>query len=506
MHRLVVALTTLLSLTAATYVAAYVFLFAGSGAGAAALAPATTAIYVSVSLQPSSAQEANIERLASRLPGFADTSVLDQKIDELAQNLLAQLGLDYRRHVRPWLGTELAVAFPDPSSSPILLVEVRDDAAARDSLDELEADRGGGFQASTHGGVEVRASDEVAYAFVEQMLVFGSDPSAVEAVIDVSAGGESLADRPEFGTSMERLSADRLAALFVDLARVVGDDSRYRTAAGALIVERDGLALRGRADTSAVGGASSTATAIVEEVATLPKWMPADTQVAMSAFDAGELLLTAERLLGGVPAAEGVTGTIESARALFAFGLGLDLNEVVRELTRGEGGLALQGINTDAATGQLLLRPTDPAAAVALLEDITDRLQATGATVERDQRDGAELVTVGLAGLGSLAYAVTDQDVLIIGLGVGGVEAALAAGDTGESLATTDEYAAAYELAGTRGGNEVLLDPAVLLTLLGLGGELPSDARDILAQLGAVALTVPDRGDHLEFHAVLPVE
>ena len=504
MHRLVVALTTLLSLTAATYVAAYVFLFAGSGVGAAALAPATTAIYVSLSLQTPSAQDANIERLASRLPGFADTSVLDQKIDELAQNLLAQLGLDYRRHVRPWLGPELAVAFADLSSAPTLLVAVRDDAAARDSLQELEADRGGGFDASTHGGVEVRASDGVAYAFVEQMLVVAADAASVARVIDVSAGSESLADRADFVTAMERLPADRVAALFVDLPRIVGEDSRYDTAAGALVVEPEGLVLRGRAETSGDAGASPAAAP--DDVATLAAWMPPDTQVAISAFDAGELLLTAERLLADVPAAEGLTATIDSARALFAFGLGLDLDEVVRDLMRGEGGLALQRLETDAATGQLLLRPDDPAEAVALLEDVTDRLQATGASVEREERNGAELVTLALGDIGSLAYAVTDDGVIIIGLAAEAVEAALAAADAGDSLATTDEYTAAYELAGTRGGNEAVVDPRALLVLLGFGGEPPSDARDILAQLGVVALTVPDRGDHLEFHAVLPVD
>ena len=95
---------------------------------------------------------------------------------------------------------------------------------------------------------------------------------------------------------------------------------------------------------------------------------------------------------------------------------------------------------------------------------------------------------------------------IILGLGAEGVDAAVSAHESGENLASTDEYAAAWALAGTRSGNEVMMDPRALLSILGLGGELPSDARDILAQLGAVAITLPDRGHHLEFHAVLTVD
>lgn len=504
MHRLVIALTALLSLIAAAYLAGYLLLFSGSADTAADLAPADTVIYLSLSLQPSSAQDGNLRQLASRLPGFADTSAFDQKIDELAQNLVSQFGLDYRRHVKPWLGIQLAVVMRDLAVPPTLLVAVRDRVAADEALGAFEVDRGGEFDAASHGGVEVRSSEGIAYAFVAETLVVGPDAAAVQAVIDVSTGAESLADRAEFGAAMEQLVADRVASLFIDLAAILGDGSRYQAASGALVVEPEGLVLRGRADTAADGAGASPAAA-ADQAATLPAWMPADTQVALSAFDAGELLLSAETLLAEVPAAEGLTGTLESARILFAFGLGLDLNELILELMRGEGGLALQGLDTDAPTGQLLLRPPDLEAAAALLDDVAERLEDTGASVDREQREGAELVTVDLADLGSLAYAVTDE-VIIVGLGAEGVEAALSAHETGDSLLSTDEYTAAYDLAGTRSGNEVLVDPGVLLALLGFGGELPSDARDILAQLGAVAITLPDRGDHLEFHAVLTVD
>lgn len=504
MHRLVIALTSLAGLVGAGALA-YLFLFNAPADPAAELAPADTAVYLAVSLQPSSGQDANIARLASRLPGFADTSTLDEKIDELVQNLLAQSGIDYRRDVKPWLGRQVAVAMPaGPDAAPTLLVAVRDLGAAQDALRNIEAGRGEAFQASSHDGIEIRAAQSVAYAFVADTLVLGPDAAAVEAVIDVHGGAESLADRSDFDAAIARLPADRIAALYLDLEALIGQESRYRSAAGALVVEPQGLVLRGRADapTDDAGGSARPA---ASESATLTAWMPADTQVAVAAFDGAELLFSVEAALSDVTAAEGLIQTLQSARALFAFGIGLDLDELLSEVLQGEGGLALQGLDADAPSGQLLLRPDDPAAAAARLEDLADRLADSGASVEREQRAGAEIVTIGLAQFGSLAYAVIDE-VIIVGLDAAAVEAAISAHESGESLASRDAYAAAFALAGTRTGNELFVDPRVLLEVLGLADGLPAEARDMLDQLGAVAVTLPDRGDYLEFHAVLTVD
>jgi len=233
--------------------------------------------------------------------------------------------------------------------------------------------------------------------------------------------------------------------------------------------------------------------------------MPADTQLAISAFDGAELLFSAESILADAPAAEGLTGTLQSVRGLLAFGLGIDLDDLLMELMRGEAGLALRGLDSDAPSGLLLLRPDDMDVATSRLEEITDLLAGSGASVDRTERGDAELVSVGLAGIASLAYAISGE-VIVLGLETEAVEAVLDAAESGDTLASLDAYRAAFELAGERNGNEIYMDPAVLLELLGIADGLPADARDILAQLGAFAVTLPDGGDHLEIHAALTVD
>src|SRR5688572_18988808 len=110
MHRLVVASVTLIGLVAIAVVAGYLILFAGAGDRAASLAPANTAVYANLCLQPSTGQQMNLSRLIARLPGFADEAALDDKIDQVMQNVLSLGMIDYRAHVKPWLGDQVAIA------------------------------------------------------------------------------------------------------------------------------------------------------------------------------------------------------------------------------------------------------------------------------------------------------------------------------------------------------------------------------------------------------------
>jgi hypothetical protein len=106
--------------------------------------------------------------------------------------------------------------------------------------------------------------------------------------------------------------------------------------------------------------------------------------------------------------------------------------------------------------------------------------------------------------LGELSYAVREG-VIIAGLEVADVAAALAAHDAGTTLADSPSYVGAWELAGDRAGNELYVDVASLADLAGDQLNLDDDARDILNAMGALALTAPAREDQSEFHAVLTV-
>ncbi len=157
MHRLVIASVTLIGLAAVAVVASYVVLFAGASDRAATMAPASTIVYANLYLQPSTGQQMNLSGLIGRLPGFADDAALDEKIDQVVQNLLSMTGIDYRADVKPWLGDQIAVAaWPTGTgaleAATVILAETSDPDVARTSLASLTADQGITFTTETYAG------------------------------------------------------------------------------------------------------------------------------------------------------------------------------------------------------------------------------------------------------------------------------------------------------------------------------------------------------------------
>nr|MBA2632933.1 DUF3352 domain-containing protein [Chloroflexota bacterium] len=133
MHRLAIAAVTLIGLTGAAFIAAYLLLFSAATDRAAGLAPASSAFYLNVYLQPSTGQQMNLGGLIGRLPGFADDASLDEKVDQVVQNLLGGTGIDYRAQVKTWLGDQVAIAgWPsedDPATpTAVVIAEVKDRA------------------------------------------------------------------------------------------------------------------------------------------------------------------------------------------------------------------------------------------------------------------------------------------------------------------------------------------------------------------------------------------
>ncbi|HSJ00389.1 MAG TPA: DUF3352 domain-containing protein, partial [Patescibacteria group bacterium] len=290
MHRLVIALVTLIGLTAATFVAGYLFVFSASTDRAAALAPANSAFYVNIYLQPSTGQQMNLSGLIGRLPGFADDATLDEKVDQVVQNLLAGSGIDYREQVKPWLGNQVAIAgWPGGDGLaepvPVLIADVKDLEAARASVADLVANGGAAFSVETYRGVELQVSDEATYAFVDDMLVVGPEAAAVQSVVDASDGGDSLADRDDFTSTMDALEADHLAAIFLDLGAIgeaTGTEeqlSAVSTAGAVLVAEADGLRLSGSTpfDSTSAEPSDRAGFALGGEPSSLVDWMPEST-------------------------------------------------------------------------------------------------------------------------------------------------------------------------------------------------------------------------------------
>jgi hypothetical protein len=517
MHRLVIGTVGLLGVAAVAVVAGYLFLFSAAVDRAAALAPANTAFYVNVYLQPSTGQQMNLSELIGRLPGFADDASLDEKVDQVVQNLLSGTGIDYREQVKPWLGDQVALAgWPGEDgvteAEPVVIAEVKDPDAARVAVADLVAS-GGSLEAETYEGIEIQVSTSGAYAFVGEMLVIGPDAAVIRPVIDAHGGAESLADRAEFRQTMDALEPDHLAAIFLDLA-AVGEASgtseqlaAVSTAGAVLVAERDGLRLsgsapydRGQADPSAQAGF-----ALGGEPSSLVDWMPDDTIAEIVVFGLRQTLEDAEAAVGQLPEGEELGSMLDTVRTLAAFGLGINLDDDVLPLFDREVALAISGIDGELPTGQLLLRPSDPEAAESTLDRLADGLSAIGATRETVSSGSVEVTIVSLPDTGEVAYTVVDG-IVILGLRAEDVAAAVESHAAGASLGSSERYTRTFEVAGTRAGNEGFVDVGAVVDLLGGGVDVPDDARDILEQVGTFGFTAPSRDDSFEFHAVLTID
>jgi hypothetical protein len=517
MHRLVIAATTLLALTGAVVVGAYLFLFAASSDRLATLAPERTAFYVNVYLQPSTGQQMNLAGRIGRIPGFEDTSTLDEKIDQIAENLLSGSGIDYRTDVKPWLGNQLAIAaWPGGEqleAQPVLLAEVKDRAAAEASIVDVASDTE--FRTETYGGVDLHLADGTAYAFVDdRTLVVAPDAADLQAVVDVAGGDPDLASRTDFRTTMDSLPADHLASVFVDLAAIAeATDTAEQlaavsTAGAALVAERDGIRLSGSApfDMQDAGASSKATFALGTEPSSLVDWMPDDTVAELVVFGLRQTLEDAEAAVQATPEGQDVTSTLDAVRAIAAFGLGVDLDKDILPLLDREVAIAISGVDGDLPTGQLLLRPDDPDAAEQALDRVADGLvNLAGATRAESDVDGVTVSTLDVPDVATIAWT-RAEGLLILGLRPEDVAAAVRAHDSGEALGATDAYRRTFEVAGARAGNEAWVDVQAAIRLLGADADLPQDARDILGQIGAFGFTAPSRSDQIEFHAVVTVD
>jgi hypothetical protein len=186
--------------------------------------------------------------------------------------------------------------------------------------------------------------------------------------------------------------------------------------------------------------------------------------------------------------------------------LGISLDDDVLPLFDRETAIAVAGLEEATPSVHLLLRPSDADGAQAALDRLRDALADAGAAVDSQDVGGIEITTVDVPDLGSLAYAVRDG-VIVAGLDADDVAAAIAANADGTSLADSPAYQGAWELAGTRGGNEAYLHVASLADVFGDGLGLDGDARDILQAVEALAMTAPasETEQNSEFHVVLTV-
>jgi len=516
-RRVVVAITALLVTLGGAVIVSYLFLFSAVADRASRAAPADTALYVNVYLQPSAGQQMNLFGLIGHLRGFGDPATLEQKIDEVAGRLLGQAGIDYAADLRPWLGAQMAIAVSPAETGLaqdlLLLAAVKDLEAARTAVPRLFASIGVALGQETFRGHVVMTSEGTSYALLDDLLLVASTPDGLRAALDAEDDvAPSLADSPAFLAAMREVAADHLASVYVDLPRAAGHTDAvqvggYETVALALTAEADGLHLRGAAPFAgdAASEQARAAFALASQSSTLAGWMPRTTSAEAVLFGVAQTVEELEATLPGDGAMSPAVDALSQLRLIAGLGLGINLDTDLMPLFGGEAAVALQSVAADGPHGQILLRPSDAAAAQAGLDRVRSALASRGARVSTSEVAGTKITSIGVSPIGTVAYALADG-VVILGREPADVAAALEAHAAGETLASDNRHEAAFELAGTHAGHEFWADVPGLVDALAGVFDPGSELRDILHQIGELAVSASANDDRLEINGVLTVK
>jgi hypothetical protein len=491
-----------------------VLLFSASTDRAARAVPDDAAVYVNVYLQPSAGQQVNLFGLIGQLRGFGDPAALGEKIDEIAQRLLGAAGVDYAADLRPWLGAQVALAVaPAPSGTgPQLLVlaAVKDAAAARAAVPRLFASLGMTLSPATYRGHQLMTGETASYALLDDLLVVANTPARLRAAVDADANqAPSLSDRPDFTAAMQQVATDHLAAAWVDLPGLAGlgrgrQLGGFGAAALAVTAEADGLHLGGVVpfDGGAASADARAAFALGTKASSLAVWMPRTTSAELTLFGLAHSVADLEAALSSDAAFRPAVDALNQLRGIASLGLGINLDRDLLPLFDGEAAVAIERVARDGPHGALILRPADGAAAHQGLERMRTALVNRGSQASTAAIGGTSVTTIAVPGIGAFAFAELDG-VVLIGLRADDLAPALEAHAAGTTLASDGRYRRPFEVAGGRAGNEAWVDLASLTD--GLSGifDPGSELRDILHQIGELAMSASANDDRLEINGVV---
>lgn len=383
---------------------------------AAGIVPTDALAYVSLTLDPSLLQKKDLFEIGRRFPAAAKlfTGNFDTSRDNLLEAMVKKVCLDYRTEVKPWLGSELAVALLPPprgGSAPAaaVFIKVDDQTKAKAALDRATA---ASCSSSPGSAVQYRFVNGYAVVVAEHSM---SDGTLILDAVDNEAakGTGGLAATPGFANAVARLASDRLAVGWVDasaLARVV--TSTARSVRGANV---SGL---GNCDLSSVGfgsGAGQVAfdlratpaslllegvmdgatKAIPQGPATITRGLPGSTLAEATVYGLGPLVKT-------VLSCSGLADQVDTS---FTRNTGLDLNNDVLTLLGGESVFVVGSQPTGARLPEL-----------GFVTAVSDRVRAQHAVdqvVASLRTNGEQITETTVAG--DLTYEVgvrTTSDVL----------------------------------------------------------------------------------------------
>jgi hypothetical protein len=321
-------------------------------ARAAGIAPPESLAFVSVNLDPANEQKRAIGSIASKFPDFAaQAGNFEEARDKALGQLAAQVRLNYKLDVQPWLGNELAVAVLPPQGGKepvaVLMAASKDDEKARAALDKAKAGGKFGGEFRLVGGFAVVANDEDK-AQNPRVL------DLVERQRENDNGGLANSDR--FKKLVNELHDNRLVLAWADgnaLTQATASPSEAQDVRAAQCLGGSAMVAADlHAEDSAVvlqGVTEGQATGQGEPK--LSNGLSADSLGALSAFDLGGLL---SRCLGQIPDSNDFVTEVRRDT-------GLDIQADVLSWMRGEATVVVGPVPSgrEAPDFALLVEPTD---------------------------------------------------------------------------------------------------------------------------------------------------
>jgi hypothetical protein len=438
---------------------------------AAGIVPADALAYLSVTLDPSLLQKKDLFEIGLKFPGAAKliNGNFDVSRDNLLEAAVKRVCLDYRADVRPWLGSELAVALLPPprgGSAPAgaVFIKVSDQAKAKVALDRAVARHcsagsaslgalggssvlggfGGstvsaGFGGSADSNGSTGSSDSsgsfgatgssdssgsaVQYRFVDGYAVVVAEHSPADGTVILDAvqneatkGRGGLAATPGFANAVARLANDRLAVGWADapaLVRLV--TGRTRSIGGT---DLSGLA---RCDVSSLG-LGAAAGQVAFDVRATPSSLLMEGVIGGSTKSVAHGPASVTQGLPGSTLAEATlygvgplvrtvldcTGLMDKAGSSFNRATGLDLNNDVLAQLGGESVLVVGSVPPGDRLPELgfVTAIADQTRARHAMDQVVSTLEAKGEDVTQTTIAGATAYEIRLQSSSDLLNGV----------------------------------------------------------------------------------------------------
>ncbi len=519
-----------------------VAVFAQTGStGGPAFVPATATAFGEIRLDMPGDQHDQLAAFMAHLPGFADPSSFDTKLDEALDQALGSAtggAATWTGNIKTWSNDQFAIgllALPDPATTtsdaqpPIVVgLGVKDRSALEDQLKTLVSSD----TATTedYAGTTITTSGTASYAVTDQYLLVSPTAADLKTSLDVLAGTRpSLADDPSFKAAAASMASPNLGEFYVATSALkpfLAQQLATQPGGAAMLAQLDNLPLW-------VGGyaqvASSNLTLGLSTQLADISMAPSvrDTDLAAH-FPSGTLAYLETRDLGrtvdALLAQLKVQLAADPSSSQTITGIEQQLGPLDQLLSFVEDGSVGISVTDTGFSAGIVATLSDEAVGGTRIQTLLGLLRIVGGganspfTVTSSDVNGVTVTTITLkpsAGIPAnlpfapaISVAISDSHLY---LGLGDFAATALAQDPATSLAADQRYSAAVAEAGTPNAGVIWVDLAGVAPLVASMGAAndPSYATDIkpwVDALDSFVATATVDGDIASLKALLFVK